>query len=185
MAAIKKLNVYLSVSLQVSHQVVEKIIEDVEMIYDISCTRFKRGTPYTGKDLERADALAVYIPDNGWSTPITALTRGVRSEIQVALDRGIPIFIAYLPQSGDGDYRLYKATTAGDRLGGIAGTSSAIRDVVSKSNSKKLVDLRELDFDFFKRFEEAGVLLHDRSGKGIISQITYFNPKKRKLLLLL
>lgn len=98
-----KNNVYISYSIPNEHYAKE--VAEFLKHKGANPIYWKMGTPYEKECLSKSDAVVFILGCYYWSKDLSDLTRGVRKELDTALQ--LPIYIAYMRK--DGALQVYKA----------------------------------------------------------------------------
>ena len=97
---------------QVAHRLIKK---------DYSVKFYDRESKYSSDDLLSSQAVVVILPGAVFQEPLKDISKGVASEIQLAADNKIPLYVAYTPTGSDFPI-IYNATIDGSGFTGIIGT---------------------------------------------------------------
>lgn len=106
-----KNNVYVSYSIPNEHYAKE--VAEFLKHKGTNPVYWKMGTPYEKECLSKSDAVVFILGCYYWSKDLSDLTRGVRKELDTALQLHLPIYIAYMRKDGD------KAVVEDDEIHGI------------------------------------------------------------------
>lgn len=110
-----KNNVYISYSIPNEHYAKE--VAEFLKHKGTNPVYWKMGTPYEKECLSKSDAVVFILGCYYWSKDLSDLTRGVRKELDTALQLHLPIYIAYMRK--DGALQVYKAVVEDDEIHGI------------------------------------------------------------------
>lgn len=110
-----KNNVYISYSIPNEHYAKE--VAEFLKYKGTNPVYWKMGTPYEKEYLSKSDAVVFILGCYYWSKDLSDLTRGVRKELDTALQLHLPIYIAYMRK--DGALQVYKAVVEDDEIHGI------------------------------------------------------------------
>ncbi len=130
-----ELEVYLSLSMNVSDSIRDEIISNLSKVSQIYNIKYwQKGIKYTTDQLLTSDALVVYVDGNKFNS--SNLTRGVNSEVALARQEEIPIFLAYKTATGSwGFYEINEDSWDDDNsLRAIAGTAKSIHSLTERHN---------------------------------------------------
>ena len=84
-----------------------------------------RGYHYTTEPLRTSNALVVLLPDNKFELEVEKIPQGTKSEINLALNLDIPIYLGYIAKM-TGELTIYNAVVHWGRIKGVAGQTNLI-----------------------------------------------------------
>ena len=94
---------------------------------------YDRGSQYSSNDLITSQAVVVILHDLQFQMEFSKLSKGVASEIDLALNNDIPLYVVYKPTSSD-HLMIYNAKMDGSRFRGVSGTGDDFFDQISPQN---------------------------------------------------
>jgi len=108
-----------------------------------------RGTPYNDLALRRANAIVVILEGNRFNQPRSSIPHGTKSEINLATELGIPVYLGYINAASRGTIYETNANKDASKFEGLPGTSGRFQRKIDAweidENAKKVVAKHEED----------------------------------------
>lgn len=146
--------IYISCPINTAESLRVKAKEIIDLLSGISDI-WKVGHNYTNKALLESEGLLIILPKEAyrnssatlWGSSYNQITLGTRTEIKLAIERQIPVFLLYESLEG---FRVYNTVSDGKGIQGVAGTSSSFKHFIAAINKKKEFNKakEQADIDF-------------------------------------